>query len=378
MNSASNLITSLLFGLILIMPVTLTLSGIELTEPLEENRTREEFPGLGNCKIFQFDECHKKIDSWFNDNYRPRDLLTKLKTQIDYSVFSSSDKVHIGADNWLFYRSTMDEEKVTNERIPQANFDALLTEFDDLDRYLRHRGIQLVVLPIPLKDAVYPEYLPRSRPTLPENSRYQQFREWLAQHDSILTIDAYDFLINRKDEARAFHKTDFHWNDPTGFLYSEKLVNMLWAVQSGESSTLWDQDLSIEERPFSGGQADFLPLLSAPDEQGLFLDVTWAPSRGIHDYQPELDLWTYTYDGAGDYRARLETAVVVGDSFFNAMKRSGIDGYFSSVLRAKNDIRRFEEVYANIPEGTRYLILEFIEVNLAGYSLHGLCVPETQ
>ncbi len=89
------------------------------------------------------------------------------------------------------------------------------------------------MLPIPLKDAIYTEHLPSSSPNLPGNSRYQQLRQWLAGHDSIITIDAYDHLNGRKKEAHAFHKTDFHWNDPAGFLYAEKLVNRLWQIQAG-------------------------------------------------------------------------------------------------------------------------------------------------
>jgi hypothetical protein len=373
-----NSIFCILFGLVLIMPMALTLSGKRLTTPLEENRSRQPFPQVSNCDIRRVDECHKQIDVWFNDNYHPRDLLIKLKTQIDYSVFSTSDKVHIGPDNWLYYRSVMDSEKIWPERVPQADFEAMLAEFDALDQYLRDRGIQLIVLPLPLKNVIYPEYVPRSSPNLPQDSRYQQIRKWLAGHESILTVDAYEHLIGRKKDARAYHKTDFHWNDPAGFLYSEKLVNMLWQYQSGESTPLWGETLTVEEKLFSGGQANFLPLLSAPTEQGLFLDVSWVRSKGIHDYDPAGDLWRYIYDGSSDPRGVLGGVVVMGDSYFDAMKRSGFDSYFSSVHRTKAETGKLGEIYANIPEGTRYLVFEFIEVSILGYMLHGLSVPDSE
>jgi len=371
-----NIITCCLFGLILIAPVTLTMTDTELTKPLEENRLREKMPEMASCEIGQIDECFKKIDTWFNDNYRPRDLLTKLKTQIDYSVFSTSDKVHIGADDWLFYRDTMDVQKVMSERLPKPGFDELLANIDALDRYLQLRDIQLIVLPIPLKDVIYPEKLPLSSPNLPENSRYEQLRQWLATHDSIITIDAHDHLINRKNEARAFHKTDFHWNDPAGFLFAEKLVNTLWAFQSGESAPLWDQQLTMEERVSSGGQANFLPLLATPEEQGLFLDVTWEPPKGTYTFNAATEFWNYTYDGTGDERGRLDGVVVMGDSFFDALHRSGLDSYFSSVHRSGVQPAGFSEIYANIPDGTRFFIFEFIETGIFHYSLNGLSVPD--
>ena len=378
MNTRINQITGFLFGLILITPVTLTVLDVELTKPLEENRLREGFPELTSCELNQIDGCFKKVDTWFNDNYRPRDLFTKLKTQIDYSVFSTSDKVHIGSDSRLFYRSTMDTQKVAIERMPQSDFDNLLTNLDELDRYLQFRDIQLIVLPIPLKDVIYPENLPSSSPNLPVESRYQQLRQWLAGHDSILSIDAYTHLTDRKKEAHSFHKTGFHWNDPAGFLYAEKLVNKLWEIQSGESNPLWDQPLSMEEQDYSGGQANFLPLLAMPREESLFLDPDRAGPRGKYDDTAAAGFWTYSYDGAGDEHGLLDGVVVVGDSFFDAMYRSGIDSYFSSVHRASLQPNRFPEIYSNLPEGTRYLIFEFIETDIFSYAIHGLSVPDSE
>jgi hypothetical protein len=376
MNSRPDIITCILFGLFLAAPLTLTVADIELTKPLEENRLRESFPRLAECEISRVDVCFKKVDNWFNDNYRPRDLLTKLKTQIDYSVFSTSDKLHIGADHWLYYRNTMDVQKVAAERLPQATFDGLLADLDTLEHYLRQRDIQLIVLPIPLKDVIYPEYLPSSVPNLPANNRYQQLRHWLAGHPSIISIDAYDLLNGRKQQAHAFHKTDFHWNDPAGFLYAEKLVNTLWQIQTGEATPLWDQQLTVEERSNSGGQANFLPLLSTPTEQALFLDVTWESPGGQYDFKPANEFWTYTYDGAVDQRGRLGGVVVIADSFFDALHRSGIDSYFASVYRSDVPPDRFRDMYANIPDGTRYLILEFIETSIFNIAVHGLSVPE--
>jgi len=378
MQRRADIITCVLFGLILIAPVALTLTNTELAKPLEENRLREKFPRLNDCDITRFDVCFKRLDGWFNDNYRPRDLLTRLKTQIDYSVFSTSDKVHIGSDNWLYYRSTMDVEKVAAERLSQRQFDGFLADIDMLDRYLQGRGIQLIVLPIPLKDVIYPEYLPSSVPDLPKNSRYQQLRHWLASRDSIVTIDAFGFLNARKQVARAFHKTDFHWNDPAGFLYARELVNRLWFIQSGEPDALWNQALTTEERTYSGGQANFLPLLRTPTEQGLFLEVTWEPPQGQYVFNPADEFWSYTYDGANDTRGRLGGVVVMGDSFFDAMHRSGIDSYFSTVHRAGVPPDRFGEVYARIPDGTRYVVFEFIESSIFNYAYHGLSVPGNQ
>jgi hypothetical protein len=368
--------TLFLFGLFLIAPGALMWTNTELTGPLEEKRTKIERPGFLYCVTqMSFDECHQKIDAWFNDNYAPRDLLIKLKTQIDYSLFLTSSKVHIGPSSWLFYRSVMDVEKVLNERLEQAEFDRLLSDLDALDHYLGIRDIQLVVLPIPLKDTIYPENLPGSAPNLPADSRYQQLRQWLADHETIISVDAYQSLVDRKKEARAFHKTDFHWNDPAAFRFAEAVVNHLWSIQSGRPGWLWDSELFIEKREYSGGQANFLPLLSTPTEQGLFLAPSRIQGGGNYNYQPGMP-WTFIYDGPNEERGKLGGAVIYGDSFFDAMNRSGIETFFSSVHQARDSSVKIGEIYSHIPEGTRYFIFEFIEVRIFGHVLYGLSVPE--
>ena len=103
--------------------------------------------------------------------------------------------------------------------------------------------------------------------------------------------------------------------------------------------------------------------------------MAWQASQGVHDYDPPDDTWTYTYEGASDPRGRLGGLVVIGDSYFDAMQRSGIDSYFSTVHRAATRAEKFSDIYAAIPPGTRYLVFEFIEVSLFGLSYHGLSVP---
>jgi hypothetical protein len=368
MTRAINILTVFLFGVLLLLPGYLTVTGTALTEPLKENRVKAERPDLWACvKNRSFDKCHLELDAWFNDNYQPRDLLIKAKTQLDYSLFSTSDKVHIGPQGWLYYRSTMDQEKVWGERLSEAEFQGFL---DDFDR-------RLVVLPLPLKDSIHPEFLPGSVPRYPADTRYQKLRRWLADHESIITVDAYDLLHELKRDGPVFHKTDFHWNDPAAYRYARALVNTLWSLQSGREGAIWDSEPTEKHERFSGGQANFLPLLVTPGEDALFLERWEISPNGSHDWQPGAP-WNYIWDGSNEDKGVLGGTVMITDSFFDAATRSGIDTYFTSVHRARQYDHELGEVYANIPEGTRYLVFEFIESAVFGFARNGLSVPDTE
>src|SRR5438045_1353117 len=76
-------------------------------EPVEENRTLAPRPRPNWRDPF---EWVKESDAWFSDHFGFRSFLIRTKTQIDYSVFNTSSRIHIGAGNQLFYRSVMDVE----------------------------------------------------------------------------------------------------------------------------------------------------------------------------------------------------------------------------------------------------------------------------
>nr|NIP17767.1 hypothetical protein [Xanthomonadales bacterium]NIX12557.1 hypothetical protein [Xanthomonadales bacterium] len=124
----------------------------------------------------------------------------------------------------------------------------------------------------------------------------------------------------------------------------------------------------------SGGQAKSLPLITTPRENTLVLGEQ-LPTEGRFDYAPEQP-WEYTYDGTQEPRGKLGGAVVFSDSFFDALHRSGINTYFSSVHKARLYSAELEEIYRQIPDGTRYLIIEFIEPAMIAFMVNGFSVPE--
>jgi hypothetical protein len=362
-------ITVFLIFATLCAPVLLHRAGKQLGEPVTENRVLTNFPD--SCE--DVTSCVENVTNWFNDHYAPRNLLIRLQTQMQYSFFGVSDKVHIGPDGWLYYRDVLDAQKTNLERLPTHVEEAFYDEILRLNRLLKAESIELIVLPLPLKDTLYPEFVPDTAPTLPTPSRYQKFSRWLSDNQ-ITTIDAAKILNSVKKERAVFFKTDFHWTDPAAFTVAEKLVNTL---ANKEGKTGWRNGFKTESREFSGGQANFLPLLNKPKEDALFLIDTWtATSAGKYKYRADAGYWEYIFinPSTADY---LGPIVVFGDSFYDGLLRSGIDQHFQSVHRARINVTTLPEVLTNIPCDTKYFLFETIESSLFGWMAAGLSVPET-
>ena len=59
---------------------------------------------------------------------------------------------------------------------------------------------------------------------------------------------------------------------------------------------------------------------------------------------------------------------VLGDSFFDGLLRSGITFEFEKVYRASWNQVRLSEFLAKLPPDCRYVMIEFIEASVAGFS----------
>ena len=76
--------------------------GTTLVAPVEERRDASPFPSLHLLAGTNGDFA-AGLNKWFDDRVGFRDFLIRSKNQIDYTLFRTSKKVHIGADGWLFY-----------------------------------------------------------------------------------------------------------------------------------------------------------------------------------------------------------------------------------------------------------------------------------
>jgi hypothetical protein len=332
--------------------------------PLEENRVlapRPVFKSWRTSNQYLVDTV-----KWFNDQYGFRDFLIRSKTQVDYSAFRVSSKVHVGKDGWLFYRSVVDVQKPKTEMLLKKDSDAVISGVSNLAQALQQRGIKLVVMICPMKDVYYGQYLPRAvrqRRTAPGQAELLQQR--MKSLDSLILIDNYAILRDLAAQRRVFHQTDFHWNDPAAFEVARALVERL-AREEGRPVPLWKHALSIEQKPLSGGEAAFMPLFFPPKEIGLFVKPDWvmAPAR----YDDKKKPFEYVYEMTSPSGNELGPVAVLGDSFFDGMVRSGLLNYFGRVYRANWNAATLDQFMGALPVDTRYVLLELIETEDRAYA----------
>jgi hypothetical protein len=351
------------FLLLLILPGLQMLTHAIAIPPLDENRTPAPAPTL--AMLANPADFTAKLQAWFNDHYGFREILIRTKTQIDYSLFRMSDRLHIGRGGWLYYRSVIDTQEPQMETLADRDLDDVLATFARLRDWLAPRGIKLIVQTQQLKDKFYPEYLPREAQFARRRHRFDDFRTKLAALPGITYLDTTPPLLALKARRQVFHKTDFHWNDPAAFDTAARLVDTI-ATLDGRPVPFWKHTLHIAERPFSGGQANFMPLFRPPSEIALFVEPDWDESAFPRDYKSPPFEWKAAA-AHPDPATRLPTTVIFGDSFTDGMTRAGLVPHFDQIMYARLYRVEFADVLRAMPKDTKYLVVEFIETALPSW-----------
>jgi alginate O-acetyltransferase complex protein AlgJ len=347
-----------LFVLVVLAPILQENLHFVKIAPLQENRPMKERPSdwLGLFKPGM--RFAKGFDEYFNDNYGFRNLLIRLKNQMDFDLFHKSDKVLIGRDGYLFYKSVVEEDEVRIEKISASRWDRLCSRLLKFNRILASRGITLVLVPCPMKNSIYPEKAPANAPRRPNPTTFQRHLAFLRAHPEIVSVDPFPLLVKLKDSFQVYYKTDFHWTEAAGAYAARDLVRRLGSL-SGKQG-LWDQPIQIDIREAEeGGEGHSLALLwklaeMAPFPAGAGMDE----KRGSYNDGRNAYEWTYT-SKLQDKSGLIPDTVMFGDSYSDAFLRAGFAGYFSKIQRYFN--WDFSRTYYKIPDGVRFVILQYCE-----------------
>lgn len=348
-----------LFFALTVLPIISATIGMNIVTPVDENRSLAQPPVWNRPPHLSV--LLGQADRWFNDHFGLRSFLIRLKTQIDYSIFRTSNRVHIGSDGWLFYRSVMDVEKPSVEDLLSREEAQVIAGFVAFNDALREKGVRLIIVPNLLADRFVANELPSTVPRLRSPTRFDHLLATLASLPNLAYVDT-PVLLNRTQRSRqVFHKTDFHWNDPAAFEVGRALVDLIGRLE-GRIKPIWAHRLDVETRRESGGIAMFMPLFLPPSENGLFLKKTWTDLPGRSELINQGPYEDIVHNMPN--KELLPPVLVVGDSFFDGIGRSGFDSYFRDTYRMRwGPKTKISDIAAALPADAPYVIVQFIEVS---------------
>jgi hypothetical protein len=240
-----------------------------------------------------------------------------------------NEQVHLGSERWLFYqpdvayltgpgfldpsfqrsRARSGDSSVT--RVIQPDPLKAIVQFRD---QLKSRGIHLVIMPIPVKPMIEPEFLsPSYRPPLPiplQNPSYGAFLTSLEKVQIDYLDISHSFAEKKRSTGRSqFLRTDTHWTPEAMQHAVALLAEKLRAVGLAGAAEPIELDRSSQ---IIHGLGDIVAMLKLPATSRLYPRETVT----IHPVLcPDGRPWS------PDSRAEV---LILGDSFFNIFSLEGM------------------------------------------------------
>ncbi len=258
--------------------------------------------------------AEKKIET---DSVVSAWLQPRVQALLSGKLQAGNEQVYPGRDGWLFYRPDVDyitgppfldpsqlRHRAHVGRVQPDPVKAIV----DFRNQLSARGIDLIVLPVPMKPGVDTEKLsPRAEQTAPlHNASFLEFKSRL-ENAGVRIFDPRPLLIQRKTmlkNAPLFLETDTHWRPETMEVVAENLATFISSSSSFSSSTSKPASpLQVAEKEISG-LGDIARMLRLPPTQGL--------------YGPEKVMIHEVSSGNAPWRPSKEAEILLlGDSFSN-------------------------------------------------------------
>lgn len=152
---------SLLFAVLLMAPVFLWLFG--QMNGYADNTVRQGFP-MPEASLLLDKEYYQAVEGWFQDSLPMGRPMQRFNHWLDYHLFNttSSEAVHIGTHGWLYPAKTVSG----SDESPDADEAGrrLFLNLHAGEKIFAAAGRRFVFAVVPVKAAIYPEYLGSGNP----------------------------------------------------------------------------------------------------------------------------------------------------------------------------------------------------------------------
>lgn len=343
LKSIVNTVLCALFVLILVAPLLIWYFSDDRTISDVEKRYLAQKPSVTSAKAL-IETFPVQFESYYNDQFGWRESFVHYHNLLKFKMFgtSANDSVIVGKNDWLFFNTNGSfKDYFSGVFIDELHLERYAQILSDRRDWLAAKGIHYLVMPIPNKAQVYPEFLPDRISQYNEFSQYDRVIETLSKNDRFKElVDAKAILLQAKKSAQIYFKTDTHWNENgVAAIYAELVKKLSQWFKT--ITPLQIASNNIEEE-FIGDLTYTLNLQDSIDEKGP--KVQWQSPCDItplipYDLKMASDLYQNVvethYPVTNGCPLKNNKALVIHDSF-GLYLQPLISQHFGSVIYSSN------------------------------------------
>jgi hypothetical protein len=315
----------ILFYLILLLPVIEMKLQLLPQKKNTENRKLNELPKFD---INLLDPFPKQFEKFFDDHFGGRVLAVSFNNYLHKKILKINDPnstVLIGQDDYLYWAAQSLPQHRNFTPFSAIQVDNLVSKFKVRANWLTKKGIKFYVVFAPVKQRIYPEFMPFSLANygIPPKSDqiYDALKSRLPQ---IPLIDLREKLVDARSTFETYPKTDNHWNDYGAFIAYTELINRI-KQDFQMIMPLQISNFEVKIKNENGGNlATILSLEEEMKEASIKLIPKFKPLAVYGQKQ--------NYEGPGEFKYNVEfevvkevndkslpKAVIIRDSFCGGM-----------------------------------------------------------
>ncbi len=291
-----------------------------------EQRAMEKLPELklDRKSIISF---QSKFMKYYVDNFGFRNVFIRWNSLFKLNVLKVDQfpKVLVGKEGWLYLikddegNNSLDYYRSLSLFPGEKEMAEWMRPLVDIQKHLTGRGIHLLVVFVPMKQRVYPEYVPEYLKPIHERTRLDQMMSYIKKRTTIDAIDTGPAIIAGKKDHLVFIKHDVHWNVYGAYIaYRAIMDEMSVAMKPMPPYSL--DDYTITAVRFTGGDlANMLGLKDRFSEDGYVYALKGGrKSKSLPiTYPAPFSRFTEALETPDRSKPK---AVVFHDSFFNFLK----------------------------------------------------------
>lgn len=320
-----------------------------------ENRQLVELPYI--LKDYSLNKDYlSELGQFFNDHYAFRSELITLDTQINATLFNTSNvnNVILGQDGWLFYKDTLAQYQNSPE-ITDKQLECIAYNISVVQNYVNGLGMNFLFTSPPNKNSIYPQYMQERYLESASPHALERLKPFLQKYN----VNYLDLFLELKNSANAseaelplYYERDTHWNG-----YGQVIgCNSIFKALNRASVDVYN----FSDCGWGEHIGDLESMLFPSLKEGIYSPVKVCPTESVTNYFSSENKIISKYNSMG------EGVLYSFNDSFVAPIREPLSGLYSS-SEFQNSFQ-WDLSYL-ISSSNSDVLLERVERNIALFNL---------
>ena len=277
MRERRRLTMTVLFLILICVPLLVHIAGNPPLMPFSENRTKAASPGIPQS-LAGIQSFPMLYDTYLHDNFGLRNTLISINSWMKWRLHMQFMPFIIrGQSDWLFLGDHIDKtmtQCLGMYTLNEKDMALWIKGVAKIKRWIENRGMKFFLSIMPNKCRVYEELIPRAFRKRLGPTPLEQIKEYLNKESlDIGLVDPIKPMMNAKGKDDIYYKLDEHWNNIGAYASYKHLMSLI-KPSYPEMSVLEEDDFNVLYHSYGmSGQATLISL-----------------SKYLHEYAPVLEL----------------------------------------------------------------------------------------